>query len=103
MSERQCCGISEVICLVVFLLFIVAFSSGCELEKWTDGSSTSRKSDSISLDEIERIHLKEYEENCRRPASRDSWDKAGLDRLDKYYEVHLWALNKKCREEVRNK
>ena len=109
MKER--CGVSGVFCLAFFLIVIAALLSGCDLEGLAESSGSSsevvvsseRSRDGASLDRIEELRLKEFEEYYRRPAQKDSWSHDDLKYWDKHYEVWNWAENKRCREEASKK
>lgn len=94
----------EVVCFIVFFLVVVCLS-GCELEESADsadvGFSREMERSGASLDEIEKFHLAEYRKYGRRPTSKRVLPEADLKYWEKYYEVQLWALNKKCREEAK--
>jgi len=108
MSER----IVKIIRFIIFLFIFVSFG-GCDLEEWAESPDSSEKfsekddpevrRDSASLDEIEKIQLKEYEKYCRRPAQKYSWSQDDLKYWDKHREVWNWAENKRCKEAERRK
>ena len=92
----------EVFCFIVFFLVVVLLS-GCEIEELARGKKDVPEigRERVSLDKIEELDLEEYEKYFRYRVPERVSSEEYMNYMEMHYRVHLWALNKRFKEESR--